>query len=169
MINNTVLTILYLLFKSNSEGFLFVNPLLLKELLHQRLHPKVPPNTWPPRERANENNCPLPTVARLHSDICANTMRNMQENGDSSQWYSSIWNHSSISFYKVWSQSFKFQFLFNIHNLFSFNLYIVFLRSFQLSFFYSTFIISVSVFGSTVNNCSVVLPWIQVIQRITME
>ena len=45
------------------------------------------------------------------------------------------------------SHSFKFQFLFSIHNLFSFSLYIVFLRSFQLSFFYSIFIISVSVFG----------------------
>jgi len=25
-------------------------------------------------------------------------------------WYSGIWNHFSFSFYKVWSQSFQFQF-----------------------------------------------------------
>jgi len=32
-----------------------------------------------------------------------------------------------------------FQFLYTIHNPFSFSLYILFLRSFQLSFFYSIF------------------------------
>jgi len=35
----------------------------------------------------------------------------------------------------VWSQSFKFHFLFSIHNRFSFSLYMLFLRSLQLGSF----------------------------------
>ena len=80
------------------------------------------------------------------------------------QLYSTIWNH--FSFYKVWSQSFKFQSLFTIHNLFSFSLCIIHLKSFQLSLF-TVF----SSFQFSVNSKQLVshLILIQVMHRLTME
>jgi len=71
-----------------------------------------------------------------------------------------------LVFYKVWSQSFKFQSLFTIHNLFSFSLCTIHLRSFQLSLF-TVF----SSFQFSVNSKQLVshLILIQVIHRLTME